>query len=263
MDLPVEVSCGQCIGCRLARSAQWATRCMHESMMHQESCFITLTYDNANLPTDWSLNKKHFQDFMKRLRKNSGSKMRYFHCGEYGETWKRPHYHALIFGYDFEDKVLWKMSGKDQETPIYTSLDLEKTWGSGFATIGAVTFESAAYCARYTLKKITGLAQEEHYQGRMPEYCTMSRRPGIGQAWLDKFQDDVYPHGYVVVNGKKLPAPKYYDIQYELAHESDFKALRGSRKRNAKKHSANNTKERLHVRHTIQLAKLEQLEKTL
>ena len=222
-----------------------------------------MTYDDYNLPEDMSLDVTHWQKFMKRLRKKTGSKMRYFHCGEYGETFARPHYHACLFGYDFPDKELWKMTGKDNDVPLYRSRTLEKLWPSGFATIGEVTFESAAYCARYTMKKVTGRAAEAHYRGRMPEYCTMSRKPGLGMGWFEKWKDDVYPHGFVVVNGKKVQPPKYYDMQYELLSERDMSRLRGERKRNAKKHSDNNTKERLDVRHTCQLLKLEQLEKIL
>ena len=83
-------------------------------------------------------------------------------------------------------------------------------------TIGDVTFESAAYVARYCTKKITGKLAHEHYKGKLPEYATMSRRPGIGRAWLEKYKDDVYNYDYVVVrNGLKLRPPRYYDKIYD------------------------------------------------
>ena len=99
-DMPVTVPCGQCIGCRLERSRQWAVRCIHEASLHEDNCFITLTYDDAHLPTDLSLNVSHFQKFMKRLRKRFGEGIRFFHCGEYGENFGRPHYHACLFTSD-------------------------------------------------------------------------------------------------------------------------------------------------------------------
>lgn len=97
--VPAQVPCGQCIGCRLAHSRDWATRCMHEAHMHESSSFITLTYSPEHLPENGSLVRKHFTDFLKRLRKALGSvKIRYFGCGEYGSKLERPHYHAIIVG---------------------------------------------------------------------------------------------------------------------------------------------------------------------
>ena len=147
----LELPCGQCIGCRLEKSRQWATRCIHEAQMHEDNCFITLTYDDENIPWDGSLNKQHFQAFMKRLRwHNKEKKIRYFHVGEYGEQLSRPHYHALIFNHDFDDKELWTVN---DEMRLYTSEKLQKIWPMGFSTIGSVTWETAAYCSRYIMKK--------------------------------------------------------------------------------------------------------------
>src|SRR3954449_8205389 len=86
--------CGQCIGCRLERSRQWAMRCVHENKMHPRSSFVTLTYDDKNIPPAGSLSKRDFQLFMKRLRKSQSNPLRFFACGEYGETTHRPHYHV-------------------------------------------------------------------------------------------------------------------------------------------------------------------------
>ena len=107
-DMEITIPCGQCIGCRLERSRQWAIRCVHEASLYQDNCFITLTYSPEHLPKDNSLHKEHFQLFMKRLRKAFGQKIRYFHCGEYGENFSRPHYHACLFNVDFKDKELLK-----------------------------------------------------------------------------------------------------------------------------------------------------------
>ena len=172
-----KIPCGRCIGCRLEYSRQWAVRCVHESKMHSNNCFITLTYDDVHLPDDRSLHVEHFQRFMKRLRKKCGF-VRFFHCGEYGENLGRPHYHAILFGLDFGDKRLFS---RRDDINLYTSYDLSKLWTFGFSTVGDCNFDTAAYCARYTLKKFRGSpeAREAHYGGRRPEYCTMSRRPGI------------------------------------------------------------------------------------
>lgn len=205
LDLP----CGQCIGCRLERSRQWAVRCMHEASMHEENSFLTLTYDNSHLPSDGSLVLSDFQNFMKRLRKSIAPKrVRFYHCGEYGDQFKRPHYHALLFGHDFSDKKFFSGS---EERRVYTSGELSSLWPLGFSVIGEVTFESAAYVARYVMKKVTGEKALDHYGGRAPEYTTMSRRPGIGASWFQKFRSDVYPHDRVIVRGHHTRPPRFYD----------------------------------------------------
>jgi len=118
--------CGRCIGCRLERSRQWAVRMMHEASLHQDNCFITLTYDNEHLPKNASLVKRDFQLFMKRLRKAYPAvRIRFFHCGEYGEQYGRPHYHAILFGFDFPDKYFL---GKRNQFPVWRSASLERLW---------------------------------------------------------------------------------------------------------------------------------------
>jgi len=221
VDLPITLPCGQCVGCRLERSRQWAIRCVHEAQMHDANSFITLTYDQEHLPPDGSLNLREFQLFMKKLRKFLGFPIRFFHCGEYGDKQGRPHYHALIFGYDFPDKTVWD---RRDEIILYRSKTLEKLWPIGFSTIGEVTFESAAYCARYIMKKITGQSAWEHYTTwdpdtgevlatRTPEYTTMSRggkdgQGGIGRSWLDKYEHDVYPSDEVIMRGRSMRPPQ-------------------------------------------------------
>lgn len=270
----MKVPCGQCVGCRLERSRQWAIRCMHEAQMHTDNCFITLTFSPEALAArgnQWSLDVRDFQLFMKRLRKRFGSGIRFYHCGEYGSKNKRPHYHACIFGFDFPDKRLWKITPTGHR--LYVSDILNSLWSDpdtgisyGFSTIGDVTFESAAYVARYIMKKINGDAAKDHYEwvddvtGEVfplkPEYTTMSRRPGIGKTWLDKFEDDVYPHDFVVVNGTKMRPPKYYDRQFEAARPFEFEEIKAIRLENADKHIDNNTPARLNVREAVQKAKL-------
>lgn len=281
-DLPIDIACGQCIGCRLERSRQWAIRCVHEASLYDENAFLTLTYSDPELPPGGTLEKSHHQLFMKRLRFHiNGDRrkkfigphlpfrnVRYFHCGEYGETTGRPHYHTCLFNYDFNDK---KKVAERNGHPVYHSPTLEQLWPHGHHEIGTVTFESAAYVARYITKKITGPMAGEHYQSidtstgevfdREPEYVTMSRRPGIGKPWLEKFKTDVYPHDFVVIRGVRVRAPKYYDSEYAKEHPQEFEKLKNERKTNALKHEENNTWERLAVREECQVQKFLQLKR--
>jgi len=245
------VPCGQCVGCRLERSRQWAVRCVQEAQLHDENCFLTLTYSDKNLPAGGTLVKKHFQDFMKRLRKWCGKKIKYYHCGEYGESSRRPHYHALLFGVDFPDKVLFKKSADGSN--IYTSAVLDRLWPAGFATSGAVTFESAAYVARYICKKVTGEHAKHFYDGREPEFATMSRRPGIGRGWLDQYANEVYPRDEVITRGFPGRPPRFYDQVLE-----DVDVLEAWKVRRARQESLrleDQTEERLVVREKCALAK--------
>lgn len=236
-DQPMTVPCGQCIGCRLERSRQWAIRCVHEAGEHKNNCFITLTYDDESLPrisnpgrgkTAATLVKSDFQNFFKRLRKNfSGVKIRFFHAGEYGETTGRPHYHALIFNLDFFDKVLFRDYNGSR---VYTSETLSRLWGHGFCTVGDVTFESAAYVARYCLKKITGDESVVHYGDRLPEYTTMSRMPGIGDAWIRRYSDDTYKDDKIFLRGKLMRPPRFYDEKLKISDQEKYEYIKRARR---------------------------------
>lgn len=221
--------CGQCIGCRLEKSRQWAVRIMHEAQMHEKNCFLTLTYSDQQLPSDRSLHVEDYQLFMKRLRKGSSSPLRYFHCGEYGEETQRPHYHACIFGEDFSEdrEVLFKTPRGDS---VFISDRLSEVWGLGHATIGELTFESAAYVARYCLKKVTGEKAISHYGDRQKEYVTMSRRPGVGATWYDSFHSEVYPSDSVVMRGKEMMPPQFYDRLLEKADPELYEKVKKERR---------------------------------
>lgn len=200
-DLPRTVPCGNCSGCRLERSRQWAVRCYHESQMHEHNSFVTLTYSPENLPENGSISVRTLQLFVKRLRKKYPHKIRFFACGEYGDLLERPHYHLCLFGHDFMDRKYYKTTETGDR--LYRSAELESLWSFGFSTTGDVTFKSAAYVARYVMKKINGTAAALHYGEKTPEFLTMSRRPGVGTGWLKKFESDVYPNDFVVINEKK------------------------------------------------------------
>ena len=249
----LEFACGQCTGCRLDRSKAWAVRCVHEASLYKRNCFITLTFNDENLHWSGSLIKEDFQKFMKRLRRHhkghepvvrDGKKtypIRYFHCGEYGEKLGRPHHHACLFNFCFEDLELWKVD-PNTGVKLYTSRTLHERWEQrGHVTVGEVTMQSAAYVARYITKKVNGDRAEAHYTkydprtGEAwqiePEYVTMSRRPGIGADWFKKYSEDVYPKDFVTHEGIKFQPPKYYDGLYEVDHEKELSVIKDKRRK--------------------------------
>lgn len=253
----ISLPCGSCIGCRLDRSRQWAIRCMHEVSLYDKSCFLTLTYSPENVPSDGSLVKKHFQKFMKRLKKKFPHEViRYYMCGEYGEKNKRPHYHVCIFGFSFPDAKLWK-SGKTGN--LYTSKICEKIWGKGFCPFGEVTFQSAAYVSRYCTKKINGPAAKEHYNGLLPEFSLMSLKPGIGYGWYQKWKKDCFPSDYLIVNGVKCKPPRYYDKKLEQENSELFLQIKQKRKESAQEKSDDNTARRLMDMEKCQEARFKKL----
>lgn len=251
----MSVPCNQCIGCRLDKARDWATRIHHEAQLHADNAFITLTYSPEHLPEDLSVSVREMQLFMKRLRKAVG-KVRFFGAGEYGSDLCRPHYHVLIFGYAFPDRVLWRQTPAGHLT--YRSPLLEKLWPFGFSEIGNVTHQSAGYVARYVTKKVTGDRADDHYTrvspytGEFlqlrPEFICMSNRPGIGGAWYDQFSGDAFPSDFLIVEGKRVPVPRYYKKKLD---EAAALRVTAKRKLEAFKHADNNTPERLAVREEL------------
>lgn len=249
--------CGQCFGCRLDYSYDWATRCVCESQMHKDNCLVLLTYEK--LPPDGSLQLSDWRAFVKRLARKVG-KFRYFHAGEYGTRNGRPHDHALLFGINFPDRKYFKTSSAG--FPLYRSAILESAWSFGHASVGDCSFESAGYLARYLMEKPTitrrivdenGIVVGRSYSDqavkkygeiidrqtgeitlqRRPEYLTMSRNPGIGESWLRKYWGDIYPHDYMLLqSGSRMPPPRYFDNKVEewgLVDMARIKMLRSSR----------------------------------
>lgn len=272
-DLPVTLPCLRCIGCRLEYSRQWALRCMHEAQLHEENCFLTLTYDDEHLPSNGSLVPRDLTLFWKRLRKwLDGERVKYFACGEYGERTSRPHYHACVFGVDFPDKQLHKEVNGNR---LYRSAALERLWGNGACMSGAVTFESAAYVARYVTKKVTGPDASAWYQwtdpetGEVhsvePEFVRMSRRPAIAKEWFSRFADDTYSSDSVVARGFEMKPPKYYDKLLEVEDANRFKQVKFARARAAQRRKVqeNSTPERLAVRRVVKEAQLTQLKREI
>lgn len=269
----IKLRCGQCVGCRKDRTHEWAARILHESQLSKNNWFVTLTYDDVHVPEDGSLHYGHFQGFMRLLRQDirrsarkAGAKparIRFFVAGEYGERTARPHFHACLFNLAVSDLAYYRKSPSGHT--LYKSAWLDALWGRGLCSLGAITFESAAYTAAYINKKITGEPAREKYTrvdcttGEIhfvrPEFARMSLRPGIGSDWFDRYASDVLPRDYVIVDGHKSRVPRYY---YEKFRKRDLRATAEVdflRAEQAAAHAADSTPERLAVRHRVALAK--------
>lgn len=277
----IDVPCGRCVGCRLEYARQWAIRCMHESTFHDASSFVTLTYSPEHVPPGHALRKKDMQDFFKRLRYHVGP-VRYYYAGEYGDKDLRPHYHACLFGYYPADAKFLKMSQNGVDK-LYKSQQLDEIWGNGYCSFGNVTFESAGYVARYCMKKLSRPRKcrscEElgdecaecrkvrlHYERVDPEtgeiytvpeeFADMSRRPGIGRDWIDAYRGEVYNADSVIINGKEVLPPKYYD---STLPEEKLQEIKDKRAADAANSSGERTLARLRVREEVKLAAIDTL----
>lgn len=287
--------CSRCIGCKLQRANDWATRCSHEATLHSENFFGTFTYRKENLLSQ-SLQHRDWQLFMKRLRKALSSeryartiaisdslyytadmgfhpipRLKYYMAGEYGSRTRRPHYHGCLFGINFNDRryhYTTPAGGK-----VYKSQTLDELWDLGDTGLGDVTYESAAYIARYIIDKKTGDNAGFYYEhidydtGEItdlaPEYNRMSLAEGIGKGWLEKYYADVYPHGNVITRGKKNKAPRYYDKHFKAKEPELYDQLKAEREYQAATNAADNTDQRLATKETVKRAQLSQLKRII
>lgn len=247
----VTLPCGQCVGCRLEYSRQWANRCMLELKYHESAYFVTLTYDNDHVPVSYypdpntgealealTLCKRDWQLFMKRLRKAFPSPpLRFFMAGEYGSTSFRPHYHAIIFGLKLTDLKPYKRS--EQGYQYYTSDALQKVWSDhlgapiGYAVVGEVTWETCAYTARYVMKKLNGDMSKVYSDFNIvPEFTLMSRRPGIARRYYDD-HPDIYETQRINIatekGGISFAPPRYFDKLFDLEHPEEMEAIKERR----------------------------------
>jgi hypothetical protein len=272
-----EVPCGKCISCQLDRSKEWATRAVHEAQMHALNCFITLTYDNENLPENGSLDPEDLRKFLKNLKKklswrvycvgekytkgkNKGKTkykdityrpIKYLASGEYGseENTHRPHYHICLFGWEPTDKRFFKYNKRGD--PIYISEEISKVWKKGFITVEELNYNTAAYTARYTLKKVkqygtpevqseiidtdTGETNynpvlwkaKEIMDGKLPEFIRMSK--GLGKEWYKKYKSDTYKD-YLYTGKIKQKIPRYYDKQLEKENPEKLQQIKEKRR---------------------------------
>lgn len=237
--------------------------------MHPQNSYITLTYSDEHLPPKGTLVKRDAQLFIKRLRKASQGRVRYYLAGEYGDgegqrEW-HPHYHAIIFGRDFDDQEYLGKSPCGEN--LYRSKELERLWPYGYSSVGAANFRTAGYVARYIMKKLTQqrdvmgpTAVDFHYKGRLPEFPLMSNQ--IGREYFNKYGLELLRDDYCVVDGIKFPVPRYYrniikKIRPLLYEEQEFE-----RWKKAQKHNWNNTRERLKVRERCHEEKAKMLKRS-
>lgn len=252
----MKIPCGQCVGCRIQYSREWANRCMLELKYHDSAYFVTLTYDDKHVPrsyygdpetgeamTSLTLLKRDFQLFMKRLRRHfENDHIRFFMSGEYGSQTFRPHYHAILFGLHLDDLVLYKQS--PQGFAYYNSESLQKCWSDpetgeplGFAVAAEVTWETCAYTARYVMKKLTGKEAEFYTNFNIqPEFTLMSRKPGIARQYYDD-HPDIYKTEFINVStekgGLKFRPPRYFDKLYDLEHPEEMQTIKDVRQKMA------------------------------
>lgn len=274
--VPMTIPCGNCIGCRLDKVRDWGTRMHHEAQMHEDNCFVTLTYADEWYPDDGCVSKRDIQLFMKRLRKSlHPEKVRYYACGEYGAKKARAHYHIVLFGYSPPDGTVWR---EKNGNVYYRSASLEQLWGLGHVEFGPVSATNAAYVAGYVLKKFSGPNAASHYQrahpvtGEIcelsPEFALMSRNLGI--EWLEKYETDCFPSDFVTVDGRRRPVPKAYQrkLKDRFEHKGsdpnrllpvdDLKLHSQRRKKFADAHAADNVPERQAVREELAFIKQRQ-----
>lgn len=201
---PFQLPCGKCIDCRLAYAREWALRCVHEAQMHDDNIFVTLTYSDEHLKSP-RLVYDDFQKFMKRLRKTQNEPIPMFVTGEYGETSKRPHWHAIIFNYYPSDSKIFRTTENNDR--VWTSERLSLLWGKGHVEFGSVTLESAGYCARYAAKKLVHGRDQDH---DFHPISKKSSKHAIGKRWIEKYWPQVVNLGFIYAKSDKLPVPRYY-----------------------------------------------------
>lgn len=232
--------CGRCIGCRQDLTKDWAVRCQHESQMHTYNCVLTLTFNEDNLNSQNSLVKDDIQNFIKRMRQFISrdkelkskypqfykQKISYLYCGEYGERFERPHYHIIIFGFDFPDKKYLKESKSGDQ--MFTSAMLEKLWPFGHSTIGQMSMATAMYFASYITKYVSNDEKSQIYTNkdtgeyRQPEFGHASKKPAIGQSWFKKYYKDLLSSDSVVIQNQHYRIPRYYLKLLETYSSLDF-----------------------------------------
>lgn len=248
------IPCRQCTGCRMEHKRMWSIRMMHEAQMHEQSQFVTLTYNDESIPINGDLCEYDMQTFWKRLRDKHEAKIRYVYSAEYGGEYSRPHYHAIIFGLDVPD--LEKQGQNKRGESLYKSTWLDEIWGNGYTTTGTVTQQSCAYVAGYMLKDSLGNYHktEKHVdqetgkvsrrlipyisintktgecQERARPFARFSTKPGIGATWYEKYKGDVFPHDHLVIqDGKKSSVPDYYFRKLEKENPELHAALKSKR----------------------------------
>lgn len=299
---PMTVACRKCISCQLSKSSEWAVRSMNEAYLYSANTFITLTYRNSSLPlvpgtSVPTLHHPHWQQFMKDLRRNvtgvdevphwkagqfnaktgrpypdTHTPIRFYMAGEYGSKRGRPHFHALLFNYQFPDLRFHRKT--KQGFNVYRSAILEDLWPHGFSEVGEVTFKSAAYVARYIMEKKYGddafakyCAAIDSKTGellfRSPEYNQPSTSPGLGRGWIERFSTQVLTHDAVFLDGRSFRPPRYYDVFHAAVAPQEILHCKALRSIEAQKLLDDNTPERLQDKAEIARRSAQRLVRTL
>lgn len=183
----------------------WAIRLLHELPYYENSCFLTLTYDDENLPPNGSLDKRHTQLFFKSLRNKTSAKFKYFCCGEYGSETVRPHYHIILFG----------LGRTKKDKDLY--YDCWRKCSYHGIHCGSVTAKSCRYVSDYITSKITGSSGRIIYKqaGIIPPFLTCSQ--GIGLKWAKTNEQYLKQQKIINLgNGTKVPLPRYYRKKLEI-----------------------------------------------
>ena len=248
----IQIPCGKCIGCRLAYSRQWANRCLLEAQQYENNQFVTLTYASENLSyskekqvdketgeifTIPTLVPEDLTKFMKDLRRYykyhyNHEGIRFYACGEYGEQYHRPHFHLIIFNLPIEDlQYLYTTNAKNK---VYTSEIISKIWDKGLCSIGEVTWDSAAYVARYVMKKLKGRESETYKKlGIVPEFVRMSRNEGIAKAYYEQHKEEIYKNDEIILQKKdKVEVVKpcsYYDKMFDIDNHELMEKIKAKR----------------------------------
>jgi hypothetical protein len=231
----VYVSCGTCLFCRINKAREWQHRILLEMSTWEYSSFVTLTYDNDNLPEDYSVDPKVLQKFLKRVRRRVEPwRIRFYGVGEYGDPnldplgLGRPHYHVALFG--VRPVVGWCNSSKGHRCFSENNV-VEDSWKHGFVHVGEINKHSARYMTNY-VTKFMNFKKSEKLQGRTPEFSRMSTRPGIGAPALVSIAERLLEKGYpkeriiseLHYGNHKLPLGNYLKENLHKMREGDILA---------------------------------------
>lgn len=234
------IPCGKCIGCRLDYSRTWANRGYLESKMWQNNYFVTITYNEENLPENKSLVPEHLTNFIKKLRRNGDyngwqhTGIRYIAAGEYGDKLERPHYHLILFNCNLPTESFYEPHIIKKET-FWRNNIIEECWKYGYSSVSNVSWNNIAYVARYITKKQYGEKSKEHYGDRQPEFFRASRKPGIGMTWLEEHMEEVYATDEIIVQNRKgsikQKPPRAFDKKLKEINEKEYEKIRAKRKK--------------------------------
>lgn len=244
------VPCGSCLACKIQKSSEWAMRLTHEYSQRKKGVFLTLTYNDENLPLNEHLVKKDLQNFFKRLRqymvrrlrdnlmeqpeyscmsvssvekiaqKKLSGQLKYFSCGEYGDKNGRPHYHAIILGFSKYDKEFINGVKTSWKKCSWNLLNFDEVFGT-------VNYDSCRYVADYSFSKqsMKEYVRQGYYSERKGKdefgndkiFYDMVKQPpfqlvsqGIGLTYLNNYRDELLQREKVTVHGAERNLPRYY-----------------------------------------------------